>query len=37
MVGKGQREELDEDEGTDLSAKLRAIVDEEMKKEKSKL
>ena len=37
IVGKGQREELDDDEGAELAAKLRAIVEQEMKKEKPRL
>ena len=37
MVGKGQREELDDDEGREIAGKMRAVTDTESKKEKAKL
>jgi hypothetical protein len=37
IVGKGQREELDESEGKEVSIKMRQVVERELSKEKSKL
>ena len=37
MVGKGQREELDDEEGADTSQRMRQVIEEENKKEKAKL
>ena len=37
IAGKGQREELDESEGNEISNKMRQVVERELSKEKSKL
>ena len=37
ISGKGQREELDEEEGEQLSRKLREFVTQALQKEKSRL
>jgi len=37
MIGKGQRDELDEEEGEEVSRKMRQIIEEEGKMDKAKL
>jgi hypothetical protein len=37
MVGKGKREELDEDEGEDVSRRMRQIIKEDGRKNGAKL
>jgi len=37
IVGKGQREELDDEEGRNIAGKMRAVAERELKKSKSKL
>jgi hypothetical protein len=37
IVGKGQREELDDEEGRNIAGKMRAVAERELKNEKSKL
>ena len=37
MVGKGQRDELDDEEGREIAGKMRAVTERELKNEKSKL
>ena len=33
ILGKGQREELDEEEGMEIAGKMREVVDRELRKE----
>jgi hypothetical protein len=36
-LGKGRREELDDDVGREVSRELRGVIEREMRKEKAKL
>jgi diadenosine tetraphosphate (Ap4A) HIT family hydrolase len=36
-LGKGRREELDDDEGREISGRVREVVERELKKENAKL